>query len=106
MGTGRGKIYICNVDEDLLLQIPQILEKTGVDYTGAMGTSAKVMAERSMIPLDFTYGVIDKCILKALTGKSSLIMTSGGMVDHALQRIEAYCRESGAEISAVKIPSS
>ena len=104
--TSRGKIYICNVDEDLLLQIPEILEKTGVDYTGAMGTSAKVMAERSSIPLDFTYGVIDKCILKALTGKSSLIMTSGGMVDHALQRIEAYCRESGAEIAAVKIPSS
>ncbi len=102
---GRGKIYICNVDEDLFLQIPEILEKTGADYTGAMGTSAKVMAERSSIHLDFTYGVIDKCILKALTGKSSLIMTSGGMVDHALQRIEAYGRESGTEIAAVKIPS-
>jgi cobalt/nickel transport system ATP-binding protein len=104
-GKSRGKIYICNVDEDLLLQIPEILEETGADYTGAMGTSAKVMAEQSSIPLDFTYGVIDKCILKALTGKSSLIMTSGGMVDHALQRIEAYGRESGAEIAAVKIPS-
>jgi cobalt/nickel transport system ATP-binding protein len=104
-GTSRGKIYICNVDEELLLQIPEILEETGADYTGAMGTSAKVMAEQSSIPLDFTYGVIDKCILKALTGKSSLIMTSGGMVDHALQRIEAYGRESGAEIAAVKIPS-
>lgn len=101
----RGTIYIFNVDEEPLLQIPEFLKKTRVDYTGAMGTSAKVMAERSMIPLDFTYGVIDKCILKALTGKSSLIMTSGGMVDHALQRIEAYRQESGVNIAAVKIPS-
>jgi cobalt/nickel transport system ATP-binding protein len=100
----RGTIYIFNVDEELLVQIPEFLKKTGVNYTGAMGTSAKVMAERSMIPLDFTYGVIDKCILKALTGKSSLIMTSGGMVDHARQRIEAYGRESGVNIAAVKIP--
>ena len=101
----RGTIYICNVDEDQKASIPEILKKTGVDYTGAMGTSAKVLAEQSSIPLDYTYGVIDKCILKALTGKSSLIMTSGGMVDHALQRIEAYGRESGVVVVAVKIPS-
>ncbi len=102
----RGTIYIINVDEDQKAPIPEILKNVGADYTGAMGTSAKVMAEQSRIPLDFTYGVIDKCILKALTGKSSLIMTSGGMVDHALQRIEAYCRESGVMVVAVKIPSA
>ncbi len=67
-----------------------------------MGTSAKIMAEQSLIPLDFTYGVVDKCILKALIGKTSLIMTSGGMVNHALQRIKAYSLESGIEIEAVK----
>lgn len=104
--ASRGTIYIINVDEDQKVPIPEILKKTGVDYTGAMGTSAKFVAEKSTIPLDFTYGVIDKCILKALTGKSSLIMTSGGMVDHALQRIEAYCRESGVVIEVLKIPSA
>ncbi|HEX7445162.1 MAG TPA: ATP-binding cassette domain-containing protein [Methanothrix sp.] len=104
--ASRGTIYIINVDEDQKVLIPEILKKTGVDYTGAMGTSAKVMAEQSSIPLDFTYGVIDKCILKALTGKSSLIMTSGGMVDHALQRIEAYGRESGVVIEVLRIPSA
>jgi cobalt/nickel transport system ATP-binding protein len=101
----RGNICIINVDEDQKAPIPEILKKTGADYTGAMGTSAKVMAEQSSIPLDFTYGVIDKCILKALTGKSSLIMTSGGMVDHALKRIEAYGRESGVVIEVLRIPS-
>ncbi len=68
-----------------------------------MGTNAKVMAEHSRIPLDFTYGVIDKCILKALIGKSSLIITSGGMVDHALRRIKTYCQESGIDIEAINL---
>ena len=99
-----GTIYVCSVDGKEPAKIRSILDKIRANYTGAMGTSAKVMAEQSGIPLDFTYGVIDKCILKALTGKSSLIMTSGGMVDHSLQRIGAYARESGVKIEAVKIP--
>jgi cobalt/nickel transport system ATP-binding protein len=102
VGASRGKIYICNVDEVPHTRIKGILENIRADFTGAMGTSAKIMAEESLIPLDFTYGVIDKCILKALIGKTSLIMTSGGMVNHAMQRIKAYGLESGVEIEAVK----
>ncbi len=98
-----GKICICNVDELKAPQIPSILERISPSYKGAMGTSAKVMAEEAGIALDFTYGVIDKCILKSLVGKSSLIMTSGGMVDHAANRIMDYCRESGAVIEVVRL---
>ena len=101
IGARRGKIYICNVDEAPPTGIKVILENIRAEFTGAMGTSAKIMAEQSLIPLDFTYGVIDKCILKALIGKTSLILTSGGMVNHALQRIKAYGLESGIEIEAV-----
>jgi len=69
---------------------------------GAMGTGAKMMAQRMELELDFTYGVIDKSILKALIGKSALIMTSGGMVEHSLARIEEYCKEARAEIEVVR----
>jgi cobalt/nickel transport system ATP-binding protein len=100
-----GTIHICNVDEAGPEEIKSILEKSHASYTGAMGTNAKVLAEQARIPLDFTYGVIDKCILKALIGKSSLIMTSGGMVDHSAKRIRAYGEESGAKIKVV-MPSS
>ena len=100
-----GKIYICNVDEPDPEGIKEILEKSHVSYTGAMGTNAKIVAEHARIPLDFTYGVIDKCILKALTGKDSLIMTSGGMIDHSIKRIRAYCQESGSEIEVVNFSS-
>ena len=98
-----GKIYICNVDEDDGEEIRAMLEKIPAGFKGAMGTSAKVMAEKCGISIDFTYGVIDKCILKALIGKNSIIMTSGGMVDHTLQRIKDYGLESGACIEAIRL---
>ena len=102
-GEKAGKIYVCSVDGKDPAEVKGIIDKIRADYSGAMGSNAKVMAEQFGIPLDFTYGVIDKCILKALIGKSSLIMTSGGMVDHSLQRIGSYGQESGVRIEAVKI---
>ena len=98
-----GKIYICNVDDVDGGRVQALLHKTPADFRGAMGSSAKVMAEKHGISLDFTYGVLDKCILKALIGKNSFIMTSGGMVGHSMRRIEDYGRESGACIEAVKL---
>jgi cobalt/nickel transport system ATP-binding protein len=60
-----------------------------------MGTRSKQRAENEQIRLDFTYGVIDKCILKALLGEDSLILTTESMVNRVYQRVDAYCRESG-----------
>lgn len=100
--VASGTIHICNVDNASLEDIREILENSKASYTGAMGTKAKILAEQARIPLDFTYGVIDKSILKSLTGKSSLILTSGGMVDHSVKRIQAYCDESGANIDVVR----
>ncbi len=98
-----GKIYIVNVDGANPAQIKGILEKLHVGNTGAMGTNAKALAEQARIPLDFTYGVIDKCILKALIGEGSLIMTSGGMIEHSVHRISTYGIDSGAMIEVVKL---
>jgi cobalt/nickel transport system ATP-binding protein len=65
---------------------------------GAMGTRGKQYAENSLIHLDFTYGVIDKCILKALLGEDSLILTTESMVRRVYQRVDAYGLESGVHI--------
>jgi cobalt/nickel transport system ATP-binding protein len=98
-----GRIYICNVEKVAPDEIKNFVENRKADHVGAMGTSAKVMAEKEGIKLDFTYGVIDKSILKALLGKSSLIMTSGGMVDHAFSRIEEYGREANVNLKALSL---
>lgn len=102
-GRPLGKIYIWDVDGADEAQIKSMVDRMENCYKGAMGTGAKLLADRFLIPLDFTYGVIDKCILKALIGKNALIMTSGGMVEHTMKRISDYSRESGAGIEAIRI---
>jgi len=94
-----GKITVCNVDQDNLEYLPMWLSKQPDISIGAMGTRAKQCAENSRIRLDFTYGVIDKCILKALLGENSLIMTTESMVQRISQRVEAYGKESGIHIT-------
>jgi len=79
--------------------------KRGTIYVCAMGTRAKLMAEEAKIRVDFTYGVIDKCILKALAGKSCLVLTSQGMMGQVQKRIEAYSQQSGEEINSVDLSS-
>jgi cobalt/nickel transport system ATP-binding protein len=99
-----GKIYICDAEGADEMQIRAIVDKIdNICFKGAMGTSAKLLAERCQIPMDFTYGVIDKCILKALIGKDALIITSGGMVEHTVKRISDYRRESGSEIEVIRL---
>ena len=63
-----------------------------------MGTRAKQCAAQEQIALEFTYGVIDKCILRALRGHDSVILTTGSMVSRVAVRVEAYCKESGNTI--------
>jgi cobalt/nickel transport system ATP-binding protein len=65
---------------------------------GAMGTRAKQMAMDHQIILDFTYGVIDKCILKALLGEQSVILTTGSMVQRVFDRLNDFSRENGVII--------
>jgi len=104
--TRPGAITICNVDRDsrelLLLWCSSHLSIS----TGAMGTRAKQRAENEQISLDFTYGVIDKCILKALLGEDSLILTTETMVNRVYQRVDAYCRESGICIPVKQLDDS
>jgi len=93
-----GMITVCNVDLDNQEYLSTWLSRQPHISVGAMGTRAKQRAENSQIRLDFTYGVIDKCILRALLGKDSLIMTTESMVQRINQRVEAYGKDSGISI--------
>jgi cobalt/nickel transport system ATP-binding protein len=93
-----GTITICSVDQEIGREAPGIASGARTNSIGAMGTRAKQYAEACSIPLDFTYGVIDKCILKALLGEDSLILTTDSMVHRVYRRVEAYGKESGTHI--------
>jgi cobalt/nickel transport system ATP-binding protein len=93
-----GMITIYNVDRHSPESFSAWRLEQPVISIGAMGTRAKQRAENERIQLDFTYGVIDKCILKALLGEDSLIMTTENMVDRVYRRIGAYVKESGIPV--------
>ncbi len=94
----HGTITVCDVDEDYSENLSAWLSANNGIPVGAMGTRAKQQAEILQIHLDFTYGVIDKCILKALLGEDTLILTSASMVRRVNKRVDDYCHESGTRI--------
>jgi len=98
-----GKIFVCDLEKADAGSIRDLLSFGQASYIGAMGTRAKLMAQDEQLDLDFSYGVIDKCILKAIAGKTSLIITSGGMVERAITRIREYSAESGVRIEAEEL---
>jgi cobalt/nickel transport system ATP-binding protein len=94
-----GTINVFDVDSCPPDSLPGWLANHPGVSIGAMGTRAKQYAADSEISLDFTYGVIDKCILRAIIGESSLILTSTGMVRRVEQRVLEF-----ETISGIRVP--
>ena len=97
-GIKSGGIVIYDTDKYDEASFRKIVAEEDIDNIGAMGKKSKTLAENNLIDLQITSGVIDKSILMALCGKRSLIMTSGGMVEHAVKRIDSYAENSGIAI--------
>ncbi|WP_135606583.1 energy-coupling factor ABC transporter ATP-binding protein [Methanococcoides sp. NM1] len=97
-GIKSGGIVIYDTDRYDEASFRKVVAEEDIDNIGAMGKKSKTLAENNLIDLQITSGVIDKSILMALCGKRSLIMTSGGMVEHAVKRIDGYAENSGIAI--------
>ncbi len=98
-GIKAGGVLIYDTDNYSLPEIKQILKEGEIVFVGAMGKKSKILAEQDGVRLDVSSGVIDKTILMALCGKRCLILTAGGMVDHAFKRIKEYVETSGIEFT-------
>ncbi|AKB75629.1 ATPase component CbiO of energizing module of cobalt ECF transporter [Methanosarcina lacustris Z-7289] len=98
-GIKAGGVLLYDTDSYSLPEVRQILKDGEIAFVGAMGKKSKNLAEQDGIRLDVTTGVIDKSILMALCGKRCLILTTGGMVDHALKRTREYVEKSGIEFT-------
>jgi len=101
-----GTITVCNVDDCNRIDLRSYLSSHPEACTGAMGTRAKTLAVQEKIDLDFTYGVIDKCILHALIGESSLVLTIREMVPRIETRVAEYGKESKNPLTLLSLPSS
>jgi cobalt/nickel transport system ATP-binding protein len=96
-----GCIYLWNVDSGSESSMKVRMEQEPTLFVGAMGSRAKEFAGQNDIPLDYTYGVIDKCLLRATGGENALILTSEGMVGRVESRVETFSHESGRQVTLV-----
>lgn len=94
-----GGILIYNTDHYFYSEVLDLIEKGNITLVGAMGKKSKNLTEKDGIFLDATTGVIDKSILAALCGKRCMILTGGGMVEHAFKRVREYVDMSGIELN-------
>jgi cobalt/nickel transport system ATP-binding protein len=97
-GFRAGGIMLYDMDKYEPDEFGELIKDADIEVIGAMGKKSKSIAEDEGIPLSITTNVIDRSILTALCGKRCLILTNGGMVDHALKRINDYAENSGIEL--------
>lgn len=88
--NGYGTIHVGDVDQISGVQINAILAGTSCDTIGVMGSRAKICARQWGLIPDISYAVIDKCILNAMNGRTSLILTTGGMVTRVFERVTTF----------------
>ncbi|WP_292367873.1 energy-coupling factor ABC transporter ATP-binding protein [Methanoregula sp. UBA64] len=98
-----GAIHVYNMDTGDIASVLALIRDRPDLCVGAMGTRAKMCAAKESISLSFTYGVIDKCILRSLRGQDSLILTTNAMVGRVGTRVDAYCTESGTIIRVIPV---
>jgi cobalt/nickel transport system ATP-binding protein len=101
--TGRGhippgSITVCNVEETDELALFDWMARNSRAAVGAMGTRAKQRALDQQISLEYSYGVIDKCILHALRGEDALILTTESMFQRVYDRVASYNQENSIQI--------
>ena len=101
-----GAIAVCDMDFPDNGALARWLAVHPGTLIGAMGTRAKQRAADDGIPLHYTHGVVDKCILRALLGEETVILTTGGMVRRVFERVEEYSRQSGIEIPITPVGAS
>lgn len=88
--NGYGMIHVGDVDLLSGTEIAAIIAGRRYDTIGVMGSRAKICARRWGLTPDISYAVIDKCILQAMNGKTSFILTTGGMVSRVVERVTRF----------------
>lgn len=96
-----GSIFLINADTVTDSGLVDFFKQNEVSSVSALGTGAKALAVENSIHLDFTYGVIDKSILKAMNACNSLIISSGGMIDRVHERVAGFNRDNGKNVSII-----
>jgi cobalt/nickel transport system ATP-binding protein len=94
---GHGAVLLVDAGRVGPGDLDRLCRAPGV-HVGAMGTTAKALAEREEVRLEFTAGVIDRCLLKALLGEDSVILCSTAMLGHVRGRVAEFEARTGLPV--------
>ncbi|MDD1724644.1 MAG: ATP-binding cassette domain-containing protein [Methanospirillum sp.] len=102
--NGYGMIHVGDVDLLSDTEIAGIIAGRRYDTIGVMGSRAKICARHWGITPDISYAVIDKCILQAMNGKTSFILTTGGMASRVVERVTQFNEVNNRSIEVKNMP--
>lgn len=98
-----GTVFLADTDLLTRERFAELCAVHPLRRTGAMGTRAKRFCHEAGYVPDYTYGVVDKCLLSAMTGEDTLILTCGGMLDRVELRARMFAEESGVVVPVVRL---
>ncbi|HJK78184.1 energy-coupling factor ABC transporter ATP-binding protein [Methanocorpusculum vombati] len=98
-----GRVFLADTDGLTRERFAELCAECPGRRTGAMGTRAKRFCHDAGYLPDYTYGVVDKCLLSAMTGEDTLILTCGGMLDRVELRARVFAEESGVVVPVVRV---
>ncbi|MDR0981425.1 MAG: hypothetical protein LBL85_06635 [Methanocalculaceae archaeon] len=98
-----GTVFLADTDVLTKELLAELCAEHPGRRTGAMGTRAKRFCHDGGYLPDYTYGVVDKCLLSAMTGEDTLILTCGGMLDRVELRARMFAEESGIVVPVVRV---
>ncbi len=98
-----GRVFLADTDGLTRERFAELCAECPGRRTGAMGTRAKRFCHDAGYLPDYTYGVVDKCLLSAMRGEDTLILTCGGMLDRVELRARLFAEESGIVVQVVRV---
>ena len=103
LGNAAGTIYTVDTDCIDEAALARICEEHAAAHIGAMGTRSKKFLHSAGVVPEYTYGVVDKCLLAAMIGEDAVIFTCGGMVERVDLRVSQFEAVSSTAIRVVKL---
>ena len=98
-----GTIYLADTDAMTAESLKSLLTKHPAWHTGAIETKSRKFCLMSSVMLEYTHGVVDKCLLSAMNGEDSLILTCGGMLGRVEFRVDTFAKESGTNVKVIRV---
>ncbi|WP_456474183.1 energy-coupling factor ABC transporter ATP-binding protein [Candidatus Pyrohabitans sp.] len=99
----RGKVLLYPAEGFSRDAFRETLLKHEVDFVGALGSEAGLLAESEGIELDSGNAALERCLLRALAGYTALLLVPRSLSEETLEKIRSYLSGCAApEIEILK----